>query len=163
MSNGNCPKCQAPLTTDLKACPSCGATLEASAPPATRSFGLGDLLTGAGCVLFGGTGLLYLIGYFDDNGNFSMGLLGIIALMVSPAVPLGVALLSLKRPHLLSLNFFYAGFVWLMKFTHVSILERSSGSMTKFIVALDFWFLLAATMIAAGAWLSCRGCCGVKK
>jgi hypothetical protein len=158
MATGTCPKCNAALTTDLKVCPGCGATLEAppavpAAATASRSFGLGDLSVLAGAFLIGLTGLTYLIGYFEDSGKFSMTLLAVITLMLSPVIPLGVTFLSMKNPSLLNLNYFYAGFFWLMKWTGVSVMQ--AGRLTAFINAVDFWFLAGATLIAAGTCLVC--------
>jgi len=155
----NCSKCNVELKPDSNACPSCGATVDASAfvatakinatPSGARKIGLGDAVIALGAFIFGVTGLMYLIGYIDAKGDFSMGLLAIIALMLSPAAPLLITILSLKNPGLLRLNYFFAGFIWLMKLTSVSIMEVNY--LTKFITAVDFWLVFGATLIAAGS------------
>jgi hypothetical protein len=159
-----CPKCAAELKSDSTICPACGvdssaliATAKMSAT--SRKIGIGDAVVAFGAFMFGVTGLLYLIGYLDAKGDFSMGLLAIVALMLSPAAPLLVTFLSLKNPAILKLNYLFAAFVWLMKLTNVSVMQVSY--LTKFITALDFWFVLGATIIAAGTFLSERKGCGV--
>lgn len=168
MTNGTCPKCNAALTTDLKVCPGCGAAIEAAPAPAaapaapaktSRSFGVGDMMIGLGSFMCGVSGLIFVIATIDHMDTFylGLGLMTTFALMISPVVPLGATFMSLKNPSLLKVNYFYAGFMWLMKFTGVSIMVAASQHLTKFVQCLDFWLLLGATFIAAGACMaSCK-------
>ncbi len=94
--------------------------------------------------------LIYLVEYSDLH-SFSLLSLGILVLMLSPALPVFVVIRSGKAPGLLRINYAYAGFLWLLKLCGVSVMVGAAIYQgDSFFQGLDFWILLAAALVAAG-------------
>lgn len=92
--------------------------------------------------------LIYLIGYLKAAKEFNLLAMGIILLMLSPALPAMVALKCGAKPGLLRVNYIYVAFIWLMQIGEVKVMTSASTWVEGFFHGLDFWILLSATAIA---------------
>ena len=114
----------------------------------------GELPVFAACVLLFLFALAYLVKYFDGGGEFNLLGISIIVLMLSPGLPFVATLWARKNPQLFSVNYVYAGFLWLMQVGEVSLMNSIwTRAASGFFEGLDFWILAAATGIALGTFL----------
>ena len=111
----------------------------------------GELPVFAACALLFLLSLAYLVKYFSEGGEFNLLGISIILLMLSPGLPFIATLKARKNPGLYSINYGYAGFLWLMQLGEVSLMKGIwTYAASGFFVGLDFWVLAAATGIALG-------------
>lgn len=113
-----------------------------------RRFGLGDIVTIIGFVMY----VAFLIVYFamyvrDPSRGFDFVAFGQIILIVLVGMPITTLVLSFKNERYLYLQYAFTGFIVLLKLSQVSVLsERTNG--------LDFYVMLGALAIGVGTYLS---------
>jgi hypothetical protein len=110
-----------------------------------RRFGLGDIVTIVGIVIYFSFLIVYFAKYVSDGFDFVA--FGQIILILLVGMPITVMILSFKNERYLNLQYAFTGFIVLLKLSQVSVLVERTGG-------LDFYIILGALAIGVGAYLS---------
>lgn len=114
-----------------------------------RRFGLGDIVTIVGIVVYFAFVIVYFASYVSRKG-FDFVAFGQIILLLMSGMPITVLILSFKNDRLLILQYAFTGFIMLLKLSQVSVLVPPSDVAQ----GLDFYVILGALAIGVGTYLS---------
>lgn len=116
-----------------------------------RRFGLGDIVTIIGIVLYFAFLIVYFAYYVSSPKGFDFVAFGQILLLLLAGMPITVLVLSFKNERFLNLQYAFTGFIMLLKVSQVSVIVPLRDSRTE---GLDFYVILGTLAIGVGTYLS---------